>query len=1206
MAKSINQEVKTTVYLDGKPAERAYKALEKTVADLNKEREHAVRIYGQESEAVKKLEKEIRGNERAMKAFQQSSKSVAEVISNMAGATEKQLGDAYRTLIKQTKNLDRTTKEYADNKKNIALLRAELDKVNATGKKQISMWDQMGKTAKRLTSYVLVYFGFNKAVSGMQKMLDMNVKLSDQLADIEKTTGLTGRALAELSNDINRIDTRSSVEELNKLAYVAGKLGVTAKEDVLGFVRAGNQINVALGEDLGEDAIKNIAKLNEVMGVTKKLGVEKSLLSTGSAINELGQSSTASEAYLVDFAKRLGGIGSQAGLTIQQILALGSATDQLGQNVEVSATALNKFITTIISKTSQVAKALQIPLDELRAALDRSTWEGVMLVFQKMSERGGLAGLAPIMGDLGSEGARLTAVLSALSANTDILNREIGISNQAFAKATSITEEYNIRNENLAANIEKIGKNIRYWFLGSNFVEWLEKVTRKLEMFTRPSQTIIQSFEDQLYAVRNLTANISPLIDEYDKLKDTQAADEQGRLNEIIAQIASEIPGAVTEWDEYGRALSVSTERAKEFIEQQQRLLRFRNKSAIQETEKFIGQLETELEKQQKVVEEIQSKGGFTTTMYIQTSAFGTGEYKKYFETTQEALEDQIGQYADINEQLREQQKLLRDLSGDYLDDYGKAFEKATGEDITPKVTVDPEETEKELKKRLKKQMEAIDAWLNSQKTALTQARIDRKEYNDEVIDSELKFNQQLEKIEFEALQKRMAVSGLPQDKRADMERKFWDFKLKLFTTEEKETQKFMNELEKVYEQFELKGVSRDQRELIRIQQKYNDATKLLEQALQKQLITEEDYIKYLDVLRAKNIEAEKQYEKERLQKIDEAALKKLNKEQADAELALMHERLEKKEMTELIYKQRLLKIEQDFMKKRLDLENLSDEQTDDLKRKNAERQIQLSQQTARRQEQIQKSLGQTMGQVAQGIGETFGKLFEDNADTWKVFGDSLVDIAFDTMMRLVDIWLDQMEAKAAIDTAQAASGEVATKGFLGIATGAALAGVIKGLLAVARAGIKSLIGKGGSSEKGATGSRVVKSQGFDTGGYSGDGGKYDPAGIVHRGEYIVPQIQMKDPVSFSMVRALESIRVNKYKQNTNKLPGYATGGGVDTTIPVAASESDPELKRTLSELNKLLAGIKRTGLQAYLNYSNLKDTENRINQSIKRGSRPK
>ena len=43
------------------------------------------------------------------------------------------------------------------------------------------------------------------------------------------------------------MDTRTARERLNELAGDAGRLGITAKNDVLEFVEAANMIDVALG-----------------------------------------------------------------------------------------------------------------------------------------------------------------------------------------------------------------------------------------------------------------------------------------------------------------------------------------------------------------------------------------------------------------------------------------------------------------------------------------------------------------------------------------------------------------------------------------------------------------------------------------------------------------------------------------------------------------------------------------------------------------------------------------------------------------------------------------------------------------------------------------------------------------------------------------------------------------------------------------------
>ena len=131
-----------------------------------------------------------------------------------------------------------------------------------------------------------------------------------------------------------KIDTRSPREQLNRLAQEAGRLGKTSEEDVLGFVKAADQINVALDE-LGEGATLQLSKLTSIFGDEERLGTERALLSVGSVINELSQNCTASAPYLAQFGQRLAGVGAQAGMTVPQIMAFGAVLDSQGQKVEI-------------------------------------------------------------------------------------------------------------------------------------------------------------------------------------------------------------------------------------------------------------------------------------------------------------------------------------------------------------------------------------------------------------------------------------------------------------------------------------------------------------------------------------------------------------------------------------------------------------------------------------------------------------------------------------------------------------------------------------------------------------------------------------------------------------------------------------------------------------------------------------------------------
>lgn len=70
---------------------------------------------------------------------------------------------------------------------------------------------------------------------------------------------------------------------------------------------------------------------------------------------------------------------------------------------------------------------------------------------------------------------------------------------------------------------------------------------------------------------------------------------------------------------------------------------------------------------------------------------------------------------------------------------------------------------------------------------------------------------------------------------------------------------------------------------------------------------------------------------------------------------------------------------------------------------------------------------------------------------------------------------------------------------------------------------------------------------GFSEGGYTGDGGKLEPAGIVHRGEYVVPKHIVKNPIYGGYISTLESARKNGYA--TGGLVARSTSGFVDNNL---------------------------------------------------------
>ena len=255
--------------------------------------------------------------------------------------------------------------------------------------------------------------------------------------------------------------------------------------------------------------------------------------------------------------------------------------------------------------------------------------------------------------------------------------------------------------------------------------------------------------------------------------------------------------------------------------------------------------------------------------------------------------------------------------------------------------------------------------------------------------------------------------------------------------------------------------------------------------------------------------------------------------------------------------------------------------------------------------------LAGTYQQYGSQIGEAFGNLIGGQEDALQSLADATIDILFDVLDKMANAWIAELAASSVKNVAKAqmeslsTPDSVLTFGASGIARAAIMSGLITAALAAAKAGIKAAI-RGGSGSNadlssGGSGQRVIKT-GYSVGGHTGDGPTLEVAGVVHRGEYVVPKWQMQDPVSFDYVRALETIRQTRTRMNP--LPvrhGYAEGGPVST--PVSPAYDDRELKQTLNAMNRLLIKLDRQGVRTEFNISRLNDVQQSYNASRSRGT---
>ena len=510
-----NTEIATSrIILDGKQAEDELKRLGSVASDLKKKLKLAIDTG--DTTGAKKLQKELSSIEKEAAAAKREMNSINAVMKNLNGSSLKQLTQAQRQLTAEIRKSTRYTKEEIEEinikKKQLLLLKAEIDKVQSSMALQKGGF--MGNMANGFNKYFTMASSAILAVSGvalsLKSMISGNAELSDSFADVAKTTGLTTAEVKDLYSELGKLDTRTSRKELLDLAYAAGKLGYTGKSEIAGFVKAADQIGVALSKDLGgtvEEAVTSLGKLVDIFKLKDQFGIEQALLKTGSAINSLGAAGSANEAYIVDFTNRLGGIAPQAGMSIDQVMGLGATLDQLAQQVETSSTSVTQLITKMFSKPADYAKIAGLSVVEFTKLIKTDANGALIKLLEGLNKnKGGLTELAAKFSDMGVDGARAISVIGALSNNVDMLKEAQQLSNTELAKGTSITKEANLKNENMAGNLERIGKALKAAFVNSSVIGGLESIVSKIAEWTKTP--LSETLEDERIKVNTLTIRL--------------------------------------------------------------------------------------------------------------------------------------------------------------------------------------------------------------------------------------------------------------------------------------------------------------------------------------------------------------------------------------------------------------------------------------------------------------------------------------------------------------------------------------------------------------------------------------------------------------------------------------------------------------------------------------------------------------------------
>lgn len=682
MAKTIlDEQMRLTVVINGNEAQKELYGLEKRNRELNAstkalraEKSKLAAQGKQNTQEYKNITAEIKKNTTEVKANKARMGELQKQLG-VTGLTVRQLKSRASELRLQLQNMVPGSAQYKKLEAELKQVNTQIQKVSLNSRAAESSLSRLGNTFNKFAALgaatIAVLTGI---VLSMQKMIDYNGKLSDAQADVQKTTGLSAKAVDELTKSFGLMKTRTARIELLELAEEAGRLGKDSVKDVQEFVNVANKLKVALGDELSTTQIREVGKMAEVYKVAAKNGLSygDALEALGSSINEVSASGANQASFLVDYLKRQAGISIQTNLSAQDNIGYAATFDEIGQSVEVSATAMNKVWMDMFQNTDAYAKIAGMSIKDFTILMNTDA-NAAMLKFLKglNGNNEGLSVLGERLKDLEVGGARGVQALAALSANTELLEKRQKTANEALEEGTSLTNEYDIKNNNLAATIAKVERAIYGAFSSKILVSTLSSLIAQFGKLIGVIEDVDTAFKNEsktsfesAKASRHLANESENLLKRYEELVADgvdPTVEAKHEMDVITLKLRDSLGESVTAIDKETGALILNTDAVREQI-------KMKRISADDEAATLISRkkgTEDRIAELDKV--QVQKEAAYNTL-------------KKEFELQHRADIDAIQNSRAIN--AMEKQQLIERLSGYGLMDKALSELKKVNADI--------------------------------------------------------------------------------------------------------------------------------------------------------------------------------------------------------------------------------------------------------------------------------------------------------------------------------------------------------------------------------------------------------------------------------------------------------------------------------------------------------------------------------------------
>ncbi len=429
-------------------------------------------------------------------------KSIRAAIAKTANELNK-LPIGSEEWLRKSEKLSKLKSIYSDVQKEIGATSRELDALNKRTMDQIITVGSLSAAAQAASSVL------RRFVSATQEYVDSYATIDDAMSAVQKTTGMTREEVELLKNSLQSIDTRTSTEQLLKIAEIGGRMGLV-KEEIRDFTEAVNKANVALGDSFqgGAEEISSIlGKISLAYKETRDQNIGQSITQIGSALNEVGASANATEGNIASFVQRVGSMPEVFRPNVEQAIALGAAFEESSIDAEVASRAFGIVMNKASTDVEGFAAAMHRPAEEIENLINTNPAQFFVEFAESLNGLKG-TGIGPVLKELGLNADGVNKIIGAMSTNTERFTEILNTSTTAFSEAISLNKEYATVNENAAAQLEKAEKAVQdaKAALGEELIPVITELTKGTASSVRVLGEVVKWMLEHKNLIKTLAA----------------------------------------------------------------------------------------------------------------------------------------------------------------------------------------------------------------------------------------------------------------------------------------------------------------------------------------------------------------------------------------------------------------------------------------------------------------------------------------------------------------------------------------------------------------------------------------------------------------------------------------------------------------------------------------------------------------------------